>query len=207
MSRDRCTNRLWTEQLEHCNVFFLIKMEENHIPPILCRNQWGRNFMGERESRTQTYQCPSKSPLKLGVTAEPGAVPRYCHPWSLSRGLSLAVSTSSKVCSGESSPHTWGSTPCSLGPGPDFHLSRRVMGSTVTKPPWKERGERDHKQKKQMTFTFYICFLLRELLLWVKSAETSQVIAAWIFKPGYKYLGFLNSDYCLCFLSIYSPLI
>lgn len=116
----------------------------------------------------------------------PGAVSGCCHSSSPSRVLALAVSTGSEVCGRESKSHTCtpqilGLISTSLG---------ELMGSRVTKLLWKERGERDCKQKEQMKFAFYICFLLRELLLWVKSAETSQVIAAWIFKPGYKYLIF-----------------
>lgn len=53
----------------------------------------------------------------------------------------------------------------SLKPGSNFHLSWGLVGSTVTKLLWKERGERDHEQKEQMKFAFYIWFLLRELLL------------------------------------------
>lgn len=41
--------------------------------------------MGEEESGTQIYQCPSNSLFKLGVTAGAGAEPRYCHPQHLSR--------------------------------------------------------------------------------------------------------------------------
>lgn len=133
MSRDRCKNRYWKKQLEH----FVIKMEENQrFSTYALQKSVRKESDGRKGRRTQIFQCPSKSLFKLGVTAEAGAVPRQCHPGSLSRGLSLAVSTSSKVCSGESfTPHT---PHC---PGPDFHLSLRVVGSTNIKPPGK-RGEK-----------------------------------------------------------------
>ena len=204
MFRDRHKSRFWKKKLGYCNAFGLIRCgRSKDLTRTLCRNKWGRNFMGEEEGWTPAHQYPSKL-IKLGIIAGPRAVPRCCHSQSLSRSLALAVSTGSEVWCRE------GKTPRmhSLNPESDFHLSWGLVGSTVTKLLWKEREEGDYKQKEQLKFTFYVCFLLRKLLLWVKSAETSQVIAAWIFKPGYKYLGFFfNSDYCLCFLPIYSPLI
>lgn len=202
MSGDRCKNRLWKKQLEHCDVFCLIKMEENQRFPTYTLQKLVRNESHGREGK----QDPNIS-ISFEITVQTGS---HCWGWSSAQvvpssepeqrfifgsqyqlqglqGRELAPNTSHT-----SLPALWAwSPPLAQSCGQNSH-----------KTPWKERGERDHKQKKQMKFSFYICFLLRELLLWVKSAETSLMIAAWIFKPGYKYLGFLNSDYCLCFLPI-----
>lgn len=95
--------------------------------------------MGERESKTQIFQYPSKSLFKLGVTAEPGAVPGLCHP--LSRDLSLAVSTSSKVCTGESLPHMPHTprTPHSLCP---ISTSHTELWAAQSQNPLERKGRK-----------------------------------------------------------------
>lgn len=160
MSRDRCKNRLWKKQLEHCNVFCLIKMKEKPRFSIYTLQKSVRKEFHGREGKWD----PSIS-MSFKLTVQTGS---HCWGWSRAQvlpssapeqGLSLAVSTSSKVGSGERTPHAWGSTPHSLALGLVSTSPTELWAAQSQKPPgkWEEKGtiSRRNRWSSLSTSVFY----------------------------------------------------